>query len=81
MEFSLSGHAREMLKERNIHEEWVRRTLDEPDWEKPARDDTVHYFKRIPEHQERFLRVVVDPKVRPAKVITVFFDRRARRPK
>ena len=69
-----------MLKERNISEEWVQRVLDHPDWEKAASEDTVYYFKRIHERQDRILRVVVNPKVSPTKVITVFFDRKARRP-
>jgi len=68
-----------MLKERNIPEKWVWRTIDNPDWEKVGEDKNIHYFKSIPEHEERILHVVVNPHVSPQKVVTVFFDRKARR--
>ena len=79
MDFILSGHIQDMLTERNISEEWVWRTINNSDWEKAGEDNNIHYFKIIPEHGERILHVVVNPNVSPQKVITVFFDRRARR--
>jgi len=77
MDFKLSIHTQDMLKEREIPEEWVWRTIDKPDWE----DNNTHYFKGIPEHEGRILHVVVNPHVSPKKVVTIFFDRRARRQK
>lgn len=68
-----------MLKERNIQEEWVWRTLDNPEREEVWMDNNVHYFKTIPEHGGRFLHVVVNSHVSPKKVVTVFFDRKVRR--
>jgi hypothetical protein len=68
-----------MLKERNIIEEWVWRTLNKPDWENEGEDNNIHYSKSISEHGERILHVVVNPLVSPKKVVTVFFDRKARR--
>ncbi len=68
-----------MLIERNIPEEWVWRTIKNSDWEKPGEDNNIHYFKIISEHGGRILHVVVNPNVSPQKVVTVFFDRRARR--
>ena len=68
-----------MLKERNIPEEWVERAVSKPDWEDMGRDDNVHYFKSITEHGGRILHVVVNHKASPQKIITVFFDRGARR--
>ncbi|MEK6590078.1 MAG: DUF4258 domain-containing protein [Nitrospinota bacterium] len=79
MDFKLSAHTHDMLKEREIPEEWVWRTIDKPDWENIGEDKNIHYFKSIPEHGERILHVVVNPHVSPQKVVTVFFDRRARR--
>ncbi|MDO9573433.1 MAG: DUF4258 domain-containing protein [Candidatus Contubernalis sp.] len=31
MDFKLTGHARDILKERNIREEWVLQTIENPD--------------------------------------------------
>jgi len=70
-----------MLKEREIPEEWVQRTIDKADWKNIGEDNNVHYFKSIPEHGERILHVVVNPHVAPQRVVTLFFDRRARRQK
>jgi len=81
MDFKLSAHTRDMLKERNIPEEWVWRTLNKPDWENAGEDNNIHYFKSITEHEGRILHVVVNPHVSPKKVVTVFFDRKARRKK
>lgn len=81
MDFKLSKHTQDMLKEREIPEEWVWRTIDKPDWKNMGEDNNTHYFKGIPEHDGRILHVVVNPHVSPRKVGTVFFDRRARRQK
>ena len=81
MDFKLSAHTQDMLKEREIPEEWVWRTIDKSDWENIGEDKNIHYFKSIPEHGERILHVVVNPHISPKKVVTVFFDRKARRRK
>lgn len=70
-----------MLKERNIPEEWIWRTINNPDWENVGDDNNTHYFKSIEEHEGRFLHAVVNHHVEPKKVATVFFDRNARRQK
>jgi hypothetical protein len=70
-----------MLKERNIPEEWVWGSINNPDWVTTGEDNNIHYFKSIPEHEGRVLHVVVNPHVTPKRVVTVFFDRRARRKK
>ena len=67
-----------MLKERNISEEWVWRTIRDPDREKIEEDNNVHYFKGIAEYKKRILHVVLNPHVSPHKVVTIFFDRRER---
>lgn len=81
MDFELSAHTQDMLKERDIPEEWLWRTIDSPDYENTGDDNNIHYFKSISEHKGRILHVVVNPHVSPKKVVTVFFDRRARRQK
>jgi hypothetical protein len=79
MDFRLSEHTKDMLRERNILEEWVRGAIDKPDWQNIGVDNNIHYFKSITEHGKRTLHVVVNPHVSPKKVVTVFFDRRTRR--
>ena len=69
-------HAREMLVERNIAEEWVFRSIRDSDYDETGADGNLHYIKAIPEHGGRFLRVVVNPDVSPNRILTVFFDRR-----
>lgn len=81
MDFRLSTHAQDTLKERNIPEEWIWRTVNDPDWENTGKDKNIHYFKSIIEHEGRILHIVVNPRVSPKKVVTAFFDRRARRQK
>jgi len=75
-DFQFSAHTREMLRERNIAEEWVWRTLDAPDKKRRGDDGNMHYTKRIRERDGRVLRVVVNADVQPNRVVTVFFDRR-----
>jgi len=68
-----------MLTERGIDREWVKRAVAEPEKTEARDGGTVHYLKPIPEHGGRVLRVVTSPESQPLLVITVFFDRRARR--
>lgn len=78
-DFELSAHARDMLQERRIPEEWVWRALSFPDRCETDMSGNMHYIKAIPEYGGRFLRVVVNPAVKPRRIVTVFFDRRLRR--
>ncbi len=72
----LSRHAQDMLHEREIPEEWLWRTVRNPDRSEEITQGTTHYIKAIPEQGGRFLRVVVNTRVRPNQVVTLFFDRR-----
>lgn len=76
MKFILSVHAKDMLKERNILEEWVWETVENPDKTIMGEKDTLHYFKSISEKENRILHVVINPVEAPMKIITIFFDRR-----
>lgn len=78
-EMEFSSHAREMLGERNILEEWVWRTLlgpDKKEWHE--QDGNMHYTRAIPEKGERVLHVVVNERLQLPRIVTVFFDRRLR---
>lgn len=79
LDVELSSHAKDMLLERDILEEWVWRAIRTPDQKEIGIDNNTHYLKAIPEKENRILRVVVNPHVKPNRVVTVFFDRRLRR--
>jgi Domain of unknown function (DUF4258) len=72
--FTLSNHAKDMLKERNILEEWVWRTVNSPSETHTGEDGNTHYIKEIDEKEGRMLRVIVNPFVQPNRIVTVFFD-------
>lgn len=78
-DFELSAHARDMLAERNIPEEWVWRAVRLPTGEHRGADGNLHYIKVIDEAGGRFLRVIVNAEAEPQRVVTVFFDRRPMR--
>jgi hypothetical protein len=44
-EYRFTAHARDMLKEREILEQWVLQTIDNPDNKKPGKDGNIHYFR------------------------------------
>jgi len=73
---NFTAHAKTMMQERMIREDWVKSTVYGPDMTGEKRDDEKHYLKQIPQNAEKFLRVIVNPSLRPPRVITVFFDRR-----
>ena len=79
VEYEFSEHAYEMLKERNIKNEWVDKTIGEPDDKESKDDGTIHYLKAIQEFEGRILRVIINPDVEPLRIVTLFFDRRQRR--
>ncbi len=79
VEYEFSEHAYEMLKERNIKNEWVDKTIGEPDDKESKDDGTIHYLKAIHEFEGRILRVIMNPDVEPLRIVTLFFDRRQRR--
>jgi hypothetical protein len=73
-----TAHARTMMHERMIQEEWILRTVTIPDSIEERRDDEKHYLKKIPEAGGKMLRVIVNPQTNPHRVITVFLDRRVK---
>jgi hypothetical protein len=76
-DFELSYHAKEMMVERNVAEEWVWRVLQHPDKTKLGEDGNRHFFKAIRERNGKILHVVINPNVQPHRVVTLFFDRQA----
>ncbi len=80
-DIEFTSHAKDMLKERNIREEWVWRAINTPDTRKHSDDNNIHYTKAVKERDNRILHVVVNQNIRPHRIVTVFFDRRLGRKK
>ena len=76
MDLDISGHALTVVEERELDKQWVLRTVEAAELVEAHDDGTKHYLLRIPERDDRVLRVVVNPMTVPPKVVTVFFDRR-----
>ncbi len=53
-DFELSAHARDMLVERNIPEEWVWRAVRSPTSKHRGAEGNMHYIKGIAEAGGRF---------------------------
>ena len=69
-------HAVDVMEERTIRTEWVERVVAEPMMRVPDPNDSEveRFFRRFPEHSDRVLRVVVNTRVAPWRVVSVFFD-------
>ena len=75
-DIEFSKHARYIMVKRRIREEWVWRTIDAPDKKRRGDDGNLHYTKSIREKDGQVLRVVINADVQPARIVTLFFDRR-----
>ena len=67
------------MAERGILEAWVDLTVVEPALRGPDPDDPEieRFFRRIPDYGDRALRVAVNTRAAPWRVVSVFFDRDA----
>ena len=76
----LSAHAETVISERSIQIEWVERVLSKPDKTESDSDDPdlMHALGRIPEHDNRVLRVVYNASTTPVRIVTAYFDRAMR---
>jgi len=54
-----------MMQERMIVEDWIISAVQNPDMTEIKRDDEIHYLKQIPQNGGKFLRVIINPSVRP----------------
>ena len=77
MIFILTLHAKQMIEERGISIKWIEQALDFPDRvEQDKKDcDLRHYLRRIIENKDKILRVVINDRAAPIKVVTAYFDR------
>jgi hypothetical protein len=78
MAYDLTEHARDALETRKIELAWVERAFDTPEATEPdpMDPDLEHRLSRIPEWGDRVLRVIVNGKTTPPRIVTAFFDRR-----
>ncbi|MGH7798226.1 MAG: DUF4258 domain-containing protein [Candidatus Binatia bacterium] len=78
MAYELTEHARDALEKRNIELAWVERVIDAPEAAEPdpVDADLEHRLARIAEGGNRVLRVIVNRKTIPPRIVTAFFDRR-----
>jgi Domain of unknown function (DUF4258) len=78
----LSGHAKLVATERQIDLNWIERAVRTPEWRTadPTWPGAERRFASVPERQNRVLRAVCVESDTEIRVITVFLDRRARRP-
>ena len=77
MNYELTQHARDVLHERQISVVWLERVLAHPSLIEPSTTDPAleSRFAKIPEHDDRVLRVVVNKQAVPERVVSVYFDR------
>ena len=72
IKYEFSEHAYEMLKEREINEDWVKLAIEDSEKNEIKDDGTVHYIRSIDAYGGRYLRVVVNPDSKPQRIITFF---------
>jgi uncharacterized DUF497 family protein len=77
----LTSHARIRLRDRRIDPKWVEDTVRHPDWiERETRDPNIERrFRAISQFGGRILRVVCSETNSSIRVISMMFDRNARR--
>jgi hypothetical protein len=75
-------HAMTAFTERELALDWVERIVREPEWTAPDPTDPSleRRFGMIRENGNRVLRVVCRDLREEVLVVTLFFDRKARRP-
>ena len=75
-------HAQDAILERELDRTWIERTVREPEWSRqdPRRPGVQRRFRAIPEYGDRVLRVACAETADEIRILTVFFDRDARRP-
>jgi hypothetical protein len=75
-------HAEDVILERNLDRSWIERTARQPEWSysDPERVGVQRRFRKIPEFGNRVLRIACVESDEEIRILTVFFDRNARRP-
>jgi hypothetical protein len=80
MEIEFSDHGQKRTSGRGIALAWIEATVSAPDWTKPDPDPALtRSYKAIAEFGGRILRVVHRPEGDKVLIVTVHFDRSAKR--
>jgi Domain of unknown function (DUF4258) len=76
-DYELTAHARTVIAERSIKEEWIKWVMLHPEKVEPDREDQTlqHALGRISENQDRVLRIIYNQTVTPYRIVTAYFDR------
>jgi hypothetical protein len=74
-------HAEDVIVERELDHNWIERAVREPEWwyPDPQRPSVERRFRAIPEFGGRILRVACIETAEEIRILTVFFDRDARK--
>ena len=77
MRLEFTRHALQAMEERDIPTAWVEQVIAAPAIREPDSNDTEleRLFRPITDREGRVLRVVVNTRVAPWRVVSVFFDR------
>lgn len=77
MTLEYTRHALHVMAERMIPAEWVERTVTDPSMRShdPNDPEVERFFRSIPGQSDRVLRVAVNTRAVPWRVVSVFFDR------
>lgn len=77
MDYTLSKHAEDAIREREIRPEWIAETMAQPTATKADPNDPQlrHALRPIAEFDYRVLRVIFNKNRIPPHVVTVYFDR------
>ena len=79
---AFTQHARDAIDERELQLAWIERTAREPEWATADKDGpgVERRFRSISERGGKILRVVVVEDLTDIRILTAFFDRKAKRP-
>jgi uncharacterized DUF497 family protein len=76
-------HAATSAFEREVSIEWIEKAVFQPEWTMPdpADPDLERRYATVDDFGGRVLRVVCYENDQEVRIVTLFFDRNARRPK
>ncbi|PYB75476.1 DUF4258 domain-containing protein [Rhizobium wuzhouense] len=76
-------HTETVISERQLDRAWIELTVRDPEWAEadPSGPPTERRYRRVPEREERILRVICLETATEIRIITAFLDRKARMPR
>ena len=79
----LTAHAAAAIAERKLLLRWIEEAARNPEWIEadPKWTHVERRFRAIPEYGNRILRAACLETLTETRIVTAFFDRKARRPK